>query len=298
MKEGWEKERRGAPRLEGARSIKIAFHFSSPVLTTESLIRNVCQKPPLVSLYGYILPVNYTSVDFFLIIVRCISVWRALALTPWFLLVPASETLPACYALPSLFLCSGLRAGAGLAHLLHPLCWFCSGRLSPPGSTLCHSWCIVSLQNCESRRARTWFYSLLEALCPRTPGTWKSFSKPLADEWVREGLEDLSDCASAGTVRRFATPKLPSGSCSPLVMPWLLQDFRFWGNEITKMTCRGNSGPRLLPLNSILYLLSSVISGLIQTWCPLKYLCGWNNQRLCQSDHVLPQDICVWETEE
>lgn len=58
------------------------FQFSSPVLTTESLIRNVCQKPPLVSLYRYFLLVNYTSVDFFFISVRSISVWRVLALTP------------------------------------------------------------------------------------------------------------------------------------------------------------------------------------------------------------------------
>lgn len=90
------------------------FHFSSPVLRTESLVRNVCQKTFLVSLYWYFLPVNYTCLNFFLIIMRCLE---SSCLSTLILAGPCIQVTPALLFACLLFSCVQVSAGAGLCEI-------------------------------------------------------------------------------------------------------------------------------------------------------------------------------------
>lgn len=143
------------------------FRFSSPVLRIESLLRNICRNTFLLSLYWYFLPVNYTSLDFFLIMVRCIFSLESSCLSPLILAGPCIQDSPAllfaCLLLPLVQV--SVRVPASVRPVLAPrytrVADSASGHLSPPGSTLCSSLYIVLLQNCESRRVRTWFNFLL-----------------------------------------------------------------------------------------------------------------------------------------
>lgn len=108
------------------------FRFSSPVLRIESLLRNICRNTFLLSLYWYFLPVNYTSLDFFLIMVRCIFSLESSCLSPLILAGPCIRDSPAllfaCLLLPLVQV--SVRVPASVRPVLppvHPRCWFCFG---------------------------------------------------------------------------------------------------------------------------------------------------------------------------
>lgn len=113
------------------------------------------------------------------------SFWRVglLFLSTFILAGPSIwDILPCCLRAFS------YRSFRSLCRCPHPagtptLLILLQGICRPPGTMVCSSLFIVSLQNSESRRARTLFYSFYAVnSVPRTSGTWKSFSKCLSDE--------------------------------------------------------------------------------------------------------------------